>query len=120
MEGWLICSWIYSNNVMSSSDLWPEHIKCQYTVVGGSIPSSDQGADSYLPTPTRTLSLPEGGAGIGKPNLLVLLEMGRQGRQRIIGVIHLRERFEEHKICLEHKRMIADQTVSLMLDSLGD
>ena len=69
---------------MSSSDLWPEHSECQYTVGGGSIPSSNREADSHPPAPTRRLSLPEGGAGIGKPSLLVLLEMGRQGRQELL------------------------------------
>lgn len=49
--------------------------------------------------PHRRLSLPWGGANVGKPKLLVLLEMGR-GRWRIAGAIHLSKEFEENKISL--------------------
>lgn len=79
-------------------------------------PYSRRGAD-----PHTRLSLPEGGADVGKPKLLVLLEMGR-GRRGISGAIRLlRKGVEAYTklVCLGHKMMTGHQITPPVLNSLS-
>lgn len=86
--------------------------------VGASCPQTKKLTPT--PNPRQEVVFAGGWGRYRKTQPVSVTANGTTREARIIGIIRLREGFEEHKICLEHKRMIANQTISLMPDSLGD
>lgn len=70
--------------------------------------------------PHRRVSWPEGGADVGKPKLLVLLETGMGGEELLEPSLFGKDLRNTEPVYLEQKTRIADQIIPLMLDSFSD